>query len=282
MVVTELPSDIPPWSPLARRARESTSVLVDAAADSTTDTTADGVKAGLTGSEIAGSEGPAPEVDTGTDPETPAVPEPAPEPEPTPTGSGVLTALAAGTMGGLVVALVVAVSIFATAGGTGDPAPTTTVRTPLPSTSAGNPAPAGTRVALGNGWTALVRGWDRDSTDVVVELNPGSTLAEGEQYLVIDLELAYVDGGPDAESPFYGVDVTLVTDDGIAITPADAPCTPPGPAFDLTSELARGQAQRGLLCFPVDGSQVESPQLVLEPSMTFGSTPSHLGLVAPS
>jgi len=251
-------------------------VLVDAPAG----TTADGISA-----EVALAEGPASDVDNRADPEvdpgTAATPKLAPAPEPARTGLGVL-ALVAGTSGGLVVALVVAVSILATAGGSDELSPTTTVRTPLPATSAENPAPAGTRVALGNGWTALVHGWNRNSTDVVAELNPRSTLVDGEQFLSIDLELAYLDGGPDSESPFYGVDVTLVIDDGTTVTPADAPCTPPDPVFDLISELTRGQAERGLICFPVDGAQVESPQLVLEPSMTYGSTPSHLGLVAPS
>ena len=194
----------------------------------------------------------------------------------------VVTSLVAGVLGGLVVALVMAVSVLATGPSAPEPAPTTVVRDPQPATSAENPAPPGTRVALGNGWTALVRWWDRDSTDVVEELNPRTTLADGEQYLSIDLEMSYVDGEPESESPFYGVDITLVTDDGTTITPADAPCTPPDPVFDVLTELERGRAERGLICFPVDGEQVEAPQLILEPSMTYGSTPSHLGLVAPS
>ena len=265
MVVTDQSPDVPPWSPQARRAHQLDEVSVETPAkdDAPGRLVAPADSADLqTGGSEAGEPAPGQPRASGL---TPAA----------------TTSLVAGILGGLVVALVVAVSVLASGGSAPEPAPATTVRPPQPATSAEDPAPRGTRVALGNGWTALVRGWDRNATDVVAELNPRSTLADGEQYLLIDLELSYVDGEPDVESPFFGVDLTLVTDDGTAITPTDAPCTPPEPVFDFLTELERGRAERGLICFPVDGEQVKAPQLILEPSMTYGSTPSHLGLVAP-
>jgi hypothetical protein len=185
--------------------------------------------------------------------------------------------LVAGLLGGVVLALALAAML----GDDGRPAPTptTVVRAPLPSTSAAAPAAIGTRVALGNGWTVAVRGVDAGATRPLQQLNKSRPpLAKGQQYVLIDLEMSYVDGVPDAESPFHGVDLSVVGEDGTVVTPADSPCTAPAPEFDMSTELARGRSERGRVCFAVDSEQVASLRLVAEPSMAYGSAPSWFSL----
>lgn len=162
-----------------------------------------------------------------------------------------------------------------------EPTPTTVVRDPQPSTSYRAPAPIGDRVALGNGWAVSVRGVDANATRGVRPLNPDTPLEEGQRYVLIDVEMTYLDGVPDEQTPFLGVDLAVVDEDGIVTTPSDAPCVAPEPELDLTSEVARGASARGRICFPVDADRIAGLRLVAEPSMTYGSTPSYLALAAP-
>lgn len=252
--MTERPPDIPPWSPLAHRAREG-------------------------GADTAPWLGPA---GTTVVQDEPFVPAPDGEDTAAATSTGGRGAraiwLVAGLLGGIVLALVLAAAI----GDDGPaPSPTTVVRAPLPTTSAGAPAAIGTRVAVGNGWTVAVRGADAGATRPLQQLNKDrEPLEKGQQYVLIDLEMSYVDGAPDAESPFYGVDLSVVGEDGTVVTPADSPCTAPAPAFDMSTELTRGSSERGRICFAVATDQVASLRLVAEPSMAYGSDPSWFALSA--
>ena len=164
----------------------------------------------------------------------------------------------------------------------GDPAPppTTTVRTPLPTTTFEAPAPPGTKVALGNGWSVVVRGFNPDSTRALQPLNRDSPpLEKGQRRVMVDVEMTYLDGRAAAQAPFDGVDLAVLGDDGRLITPADTPCVPSAPTLDQSTELSRGATVRGRLCFAVDAAVVPTLRLVAEPSMTFGSEPSYLALL---
>ena len=256
--MTEQPPDIPPWSPLADPAR-----------------LAGGATGGRTTTAGAASGGGV----TVEDPTTERADERTPEPG---TAADAARDRRWAWVAAVLLALVVlGVVLAATGGGDPAPAPSTTVRAPLPATTFEAPAAIGTRVALGNGWTVAVRGADGDATRALRPLNArAAPLAEGQQYVLIDLEMTYVDGATESDSPFHGVDRAVVGDDGELVTPADSPCTVPAPAFDTTSEIPRGRGERGRICFAVDADQVPGLRLVAEPSMAYGSAPSwfELGL----
>lgn len=257
--MTEQPPDIPPWSPLADRGRE----------DGGAQPGADGAAHGA-GSAVPGAVSVQ---DPGRSPDTVGDREPATAP------ARVRIHRAWWAVGGLAVGLLLAIALVVlTRDGTPTSATTTLVRSPLPATSFEEPAALGTRVALGNGWTVAVRGADAGATRALGRINTRSPLAEGQQYVLIDLEMTYVDGATDADSPFHGVDLGVVGDDGELVTPADSPCTAPAPAFDVASEVPRGRGERGRICFAVGTDQVASLRLVAEPSMTYGSTPSWFAL----
>lgn len=188
-----------------------------------------------------------------------------------------LLGVAAGALAALVLALVVS-SAF----GGSDPAPSTTttaVRAPLPATTAEDPAPVGTRVALGNGWTVAVLGFDPDASRALARANRDAPeLEEGQVRVLIGLEMIYLDGVPDTESPFLGVDLSVLDADGTVTTPADTPCTASEPVLDTTTELTRGAGRSGNVCFVVDADSVDSLLLVASPSMAFGAQPSHFAL----
>ncbi len=247
--MTELPPDIPPWSPLADRGRS------------------------LGGIATAPAEqlpGPGADGDGGAEERPPAGTTSRPG-----RGRWVLW-LAAGLLAGAVVATVLVTAID------GDPAPppTTTVRTPLPTTTFEAPAPPGTKVALGNGWSVVVRGFNPDSTRALQPLNRDSPpLEKGQRRVMVDVEMTYLDGRAAAQAPFDGVDLAVLGDDGRLITPADTPCVPSAPTLDQSTELSRGATVRGRLCFAVDAAVVPTLRLVAEPSMTFGSEPSYLALL---
>lgn len=246
--MTELPPDIPPWSPLADRGR--TQEAVDAYARAT-------------GTVLTDDAPPAPGDTTDGQPPPRRWPR-------------LLLGLVAGVLAGVVLALVVA-SAF----GGSDPVPTTTtvVRAPLPATTADDPVPVGTRVALGNGWTVAVLGFDPDATRDLARANRDAPeLEEGQVRVLIGLEMIYLDGVPDAESPFLGVDLSVRDADGNVTTPADTPCVAAEPALDTTTELTRGAGRSGNVCFAVDADSVDSLLLVASPSMTFGARPSHFAL----
>lgn len=246
--MTELPPGTPPWSPLADRDR--TAEAADAYARATGTVLTEDAPLAPSDSvveQVPGSRWPR-----------------------------LLLGLAVGVLAGVVLALAVA-SAF----GGSDPVPSTTtvVGAPLPTTSADDPAPVGTRVALGNGWTVAVLGFDPDATRDLARANQdGSALDEGQVRVLIGLEMIYLDGVPETESPFLGVDLSVRDADGNVTTPADTPCVPSDPVFDTASELARGAGRRGNLCFVVDADSVDSLLLVASPSMAFGATPSHFAL----
>lgn len=246
--MTELPPDIPPWSPLADPARAAGGGAIGVAVDEPVTTTPPDVAAEPDGATA-----------------TPAV-----------RPRGWLWAVA-----GLAAGLVLALAVAAVRSDEAEPPATTTVRSPLPPTSFDEPAAVGTQVALGNGWTVVVRGSDFGATRALRRSNPSTTLPEGQQYVLIDLEMSYVDGPTAAESPFHGVDLGVVGEDDVLITPADAPCTAPAPAFDQQTELPRGSTERGRVCFAIGVEQAASLRLVAEPSMAPGSEPSWFALSAP-
>jgi hypothetical protein len=188
-----------------------------------------------------------------------------------------LLGVAAGALAALVLALVVS-SAF----GGSDPAPSTTttaVRAPLPATTADDPAPVGTRVALGNGWTVAVLAFNPDATRALAPLNRDApALEEGQVRVLIGIEMTYIDGMPDTESPFLGVDLSVRDADGNVTTPADTPCSVGDSELYTTTEMTRGEGRRGNICFAVDAESVDSLLLVASPSMAFGARPSYFEL----
>lgn len=246
--MTEAAPDIPPWSPLADRARQlgepgATATLEPVSTD---------------------------EVD-----ETPPGGDEAPRSRSRAPWWGVA---------GLAIGMVLAVLFLAVRTDDAPRAtPTTVVRDPQPATTFADPAPQGSRVALGNGWTVSVRGFNPDVTRALRSANrTAAPLRDGQRYVLIDLEMTYLDGPEDAESPFYGVDLAVVGEDGRVVTTADSPCVAPRPALDPDTEVPRGDSERGRLCFAVDADQAASLRLVATPSMTIGATPSYLALNPPS
>jgi hypothetical protein len=240
---TDISADIPPWSALAERERA--------------------------GGTLVGGPGPGADPTSGNEDDRSGGP---------PRRGTSLLAAVAGGLG----ALVVVVALSSALGGS-DPAPTTTtpVRAPLPATSPGDPAPVGTRVALGNGWTVVVLAFDPEPRPAVRNRDPDAPpLAEGQRHVLISLEMSYVDGPLAAQSPFDGVDLSVLDADGNVTTPADTPCTPDSSAFDMMNELDRGRAERGRICFGVDAELADSLVLGAAPSMTFGARPSYFALTA--
>ncbi len=136
-----------------------------------------------------------------------------------------------------------------------------------PPTSVDRPAATGTRVAVGNGWTVMVHGSDPEATERLAPLNPELTPTDEQSIVLIDLEMTYLDGEREAESPFYGVDLAVVGEDGRVVTPADTPCVATDPVFDLYDEMALGSSRRGGICFMVESDQVDSLVLTATPSM---------------
>jgi hypothetical protein len=241
--MSELPPDIPPWSPLV--GREPGQIATIGEPDATA---------------------PAPEPD-GPGSESPG------------------TAHRAGRWVVIVAVLaVLAASAVAVAVGR-DAAdlspPPTTVRQPVPATTWEEPAPLGTMVALGNGWTITVQEASVRANAGVRPLNADRPLEAGQTYVLMRVELYYLDGPSDQDAPFYGVDLGVMGEDGRLITPADSPCTAPKPELNLESEVAQGSSALGHLCFAVDATQSDSLRLVAEPSMSFGARPSYLALTEP-
>lgn len=90
----------------------------------------------------------------------------------------------------------------------------------------------------GNGWTVAVRGADAGATPACwAGSTPDHRWPRVSSTSCIHLEMTYVDGATDADSPFHGVDLGVVVMDGELVTPADSPCTAPAPAFDVASEV---------------------------------------------
>jgi hypothetical protein len=251
--VTEPPPEIPPWSPLADRARTLGDELAGAGATST-DTRA---------------------------PDTP-VDEAGPGPD---MGDADRRSARSGRRWWRLLAVlalaVVAVSVLvAVLDGDDTPRPssTTVARAPQPSTSEADPAAIGTLVSLGNGWTVSVVGPLTVATDEVLANAPDTPVAEGAALVLVDLEMSYTDGRAERESPFEGVDLSLVGDDGSAVTPSDDPCPAPAPALDQLSPLERGGVAAGRVCFTVPAEQTAGLRLVAEPSMAYGAQPSWFAL----
>ena len=234
--VTELSPDIPPWSPLAGRDRAH-----------------------------GGAEAPAEPVDSG------------PGAAPDRPGHRRRTGWYVAFVVCVAIAIAIAIALVV---GTGDrteqPPPPTSVRRPLPSTSWREPAALGTMVALGNGWAISVTDTNLDATSELQPFNTERPLGEGQAFVLLDVTMYYLDGVDDAESPFYGVDLAVVGDDGQVVTPTDAPCTAPAPALDLTTDVARGSSATGRICFAVDAGQADTLRLTARPSMAYGARTSYL------
>ncbi len=242
--MSEPPPEIPSWSPLEERARK----LGDELAAGGTDTDTRVV----------------PQLEAAADHAAPTRPR-------TRRWWWSAAVLVVGALGVLLVATV-------TSGDDGRPPATTMVRAPQPSTSDADPAPTGTRVALGNGWIVAVRGAVEVATDEVLAASPDTSVPEGQELVLVDLEMSYIDGAAERESPFEGVDLSVVGTDGRVVTPSDVACTPPAPALDLLMALERGAVAEGRVCFAVPAEQTVGLRLVAEPSMTYGSQPSWFAL----
>lgn len=245
--MSEPPPEIPSWSPLEERARQL-------------------------GDELVATGG----TDTETRADPPQVEDAADHAAPTRARTRrrwwwPVVVLVAGALGALLVASV-------TGGDDGRPTETTMVRAPQPPTSDTDPAPTGTRVALGNGWIVAVRGAVEVATDEVLAAAPDTSVPEGQELVLVDLEMSYIDGRAERESPFEGVDLSVVGTDGRVVTPSDVACTPPAPALDLLTALERGTVAEGRVCFAVPAEQTVGLRLVAEPSMTYGSQPSWFAL----
>lgn len=251
--MTEPPPEIPPWSPLADRARTLGDELAGAGATSTDTRPPD-----APGDEA----GPGP--DAGDADRRSAR-----------SGRRWWRALAV-----LALAVVAVSVLMAVRDGDDTPRPSTTtvVRAPQPPTSEADPADIGTLVSLGNGWTVSVVGPLTVATDEVLASAPDTPVTEGAALVLVDLEMSYTDGRAERESPFEGVDLSLVGDDGSAVTPSDDPCPAPAPALDQLSPLERGGVAAGRVCFTVPAEQTAGLRLVAEPSMAYGSRPSWFAL----
>lgn len=124
----------------------------------------------------------------------------------------------------------------------------------------------------------MVNGWNPDATSALAPSNPQLSPGDDEVIISIDVEMTYLEGDRSSETPFYGVDLAVVGQDGRVITPADTPCVGEDPVFDMDAALGLGSTARGNICFLVQADQAESVQLVAAPSMSPGAEPSRLAL----
>ena len=142
----------------------------------------------------------------------------------------------------------------------------TTLVPPAPPTTRTDPAPVGTPVDVGNGWRVQVDGFDA-SPETSSEPPPGK------QFVTVDLTVTYVKGEKEAESPFFGLDLSLVGDKGEEYDEMDGSCFPPDPQLDVLGDLAVGGSTSGNLCLAVPPDQLDRLVLVAEPSLNMGAAP---------
>jgi len=220
-------------------------------------------------------------------------PPPAPPPEPSPpsergaSGNRFVAGIAVGIVAGLIAGLVggfvagragrddsrasTTVSTSVSPGGgsssfsLGGPSNTTLVP-PAPPTTRTEPAPVGTPVDVGNGWRVQVDGFDASPETSSMPLS-------GRQFVTVELTITYVKGDKEAESPFFGLDLSLVGDKGEEYDETDGSCFAPDPQLDVLGDLVVGGSTSGNLCLAVPPDQLDSLVLVAEPSLNMGAAP---------
>jgi hypothetical protein len=142
----------------------------------------------------------------------------------------------------------------------------TTLVPPSPRTTRTDPAPVGTGVDVGNGWRVQVDGFDASP-------ETSSEPPSGRQFVTVDLTITYVKGDKEAESPFFGLDLSLVGAKGEEYDEADGACFGPDPRLDVLGDLVVGGSTSGNLCLAVPPDQLDSLVLVAEPSLNMGGAP---------
>ncbi len=147
----------------------------------------------------------------------------------------------------------------------GSPTDTTLVP-PSPDTTRSSPASVGTKVDVGNGWRVQVKGFD-DAPDTSSEPPPGK------QWVTVDIAVTYVKGDKESQSPFFGLDLSLVGDNGEEYGQGDAACVAPEPRFDNLGDLYVGGSTSGNLCLAVAPADLSSLVLVAEPSLNMNRAP---------
>lgn len=137
---------------------------------------------------------------------------------------------------------------------------------PSPETSRADPAAVGTAVDVGNGWRVQVNGFDASPAT-------SSMPPSGKRFVTVDLTVTYVKGEKEAESPFFGLDLSLVGDKGEEYDEMDGSCFAPDPQLDVLGDLAVGGSASGNLCLAVPPDQLNGLVLVAEPSLNMGAAP---------
>lgn len=146
---------------------------------------------------------------------------------------------------------------------------------PDPVTTREEPAPVGTPVSLGNGWSISITSFDPAFTPDPDSL--GNPPPEGQQFVVVGVKASY-DGVKDAESPFFGMDLSMVGSSGVERSTTSSNCFAPDPQFGSLDDVYKGGSAMGNLCIAVDASEVDSLVFVAEPGATFDAQKSYLAL----
>lgn len=148
-----------------------------------------------------------------------------------------------------------------------DPTATAPSPVPVPSTSGPSPdgeftearrapSPLGEPVALGEGWTITVRGFEPDATAAILAASEfNEPPPDGSVYGLLDYELSY--DGSDEPASAFAVEVDLVGDSNVA---ADASCnvSEVPDELDKFTDVFAGGSIGGNVCYVVDAADLDS------------------------
>jgi len=136
----------------------------------------------------------------------------------------------------------------------------------------GTPVPLGTDVDLGNGWHLKVISFD-PAPEMGDQKAP-----DGRTWVSVGLVATYTGGEEEADSPFFGMDIEIVGDSGVAARRSDAACFAPDPEFDNLADVYSGGSVEGNFCLAVPAGDVGTAVLVARPSMAMDSTRTYFAL----
>ena len=139
--------------------------------------------------------------------------------------------------------------------------PATTARVDGAPGRRSNPVPLGSAVSVGDGWTLKVTAYNPNATAEILAANQfNKPPADGMQYALVGVELAYTDAGTkDKEAPFL-VSLKAVGRSNASYSWSDNFVVPPD-QFDTTKDVFKGGSAKGNVAFTVTAA--DAPQLVL-------------------
>jgi hypothetical protein len=145
--------------------------------------------------------------------------------------------------------------------------PTVEVELDTAAGSRGNPIPLGTSAALAD-WEVAVTGVDRDATEVVMgESSFNEPPAEGNVFVLIDLEVTYL--GADSSSFWADAGWSLLGPDLVARNSFEAGCGSIPDDISFADEVFAGGTVSGKVCFEVPEETVGDLALIVDAFASF-------------